>query len=262
MKIKILSGWSAPGGSTSHHISLTNLLNENGYDCTFYGPHDWHLDKCQSGKIQDAKIDPEDIVISHFLSIPEGLEVKKHILSLHETNLFPLEKVQPKGYDYIQYVSESQREWHSYDHNYVIIPPMVEHVEWKAPEEGSDRATIAGVVGSVDSHKQTHLAIEKALEDGFERVLLFGLVVDKPYFEEKIVPYLENGRAVLLGYLDDKAEMYNLVAKVYHMSKRETYGLVEAECKLAGIPYEGLENDQPVLSKDEILEKWQEVLAV
>jgi len=87
-------------------------------------------------------------------------------------------------------------------------------------------------------------------------------VVDKPYFEEKIVPYLENGRAVLLGYLDDKAEMYNLVAKVYHMSKRETYGLVEAECKLAGIPYEGLENDQPVLSKDEILEKWQEVLAV
>lgn len=260
MKIKILSGWSAPGGSTAHHISLTNLLNKNGYDCTFYGPHDWHLDKCQSGKIQEVKIDPEDIVISHFLDIPEELKVKKHILSLHETDLFPLQKVQPKGCDLIQYVSHSQKDWHAYEHDFVVIPPVVEQIDWKAPEEGSDRSQIAGVVGSIDKHKQPHLSIQKALEDGFERVLLFGIVSDKEYFEEFIVPYLENGRAVLLGYLEDKAEMYGLISKVYHMSKRETYGLVESECKLAGIPYEGLVNNQPILAEEDILNLWKEVL--
>ena len=29
-KVKIVSGWSNPGGSTIHHIGLTNLLNQNG----------------------------------------------------------------------------------------------------------------------------------------------------------------------------------------------------------------------------------------
>ena len=59
MKVKIVSGWSNPGGSTAHHISLTNLLNDNGYDCTFYGPHDWHKDKCKSANIQECRLDSE-----------------------------------------------------------------------------------------------------------------------------------------------------------------------------------------------------------
>ncbi len=29
-QIKLISGWSNPGGSTIHHINLINLLNENG----------------------------------------------------------------------------------------------------------------------------------------------------------------------------------------------------------------------------------------
>jgi hypothetical protein len=262
MKIKILSGWSAPGGSTQHHIDLTNLLNDNGYDCTFYGPHDYHVDKCKSGMLQEAKIDPEDIVISHFLKIPDGLDVKKHILSLHETNLFPLKELNPDCYDVIQYVSEQQREWQDYDHEYVIIPPMVDEVSWEAPEEGSDRSKIAGVIGSVDSHKQPHLAVQKALEDGFERVLMFGIITDKDYFEKELLEYVENGLVVMLGQMEDKNEMYNLVGKVYHMSKRETFGLVEAECKKVGIPFEGLENNPTVLTNEEVLGLWKNLLEV
>ena len=49
--VRIVSGWSNPGGSTVAFINLCNLFNNNGIDCTFYGPHDWHLDKCQSSSL-------------------------------------------------------------------------------------------------------------------------------------------------------------------------------------------------------------------
>ena len=108
MKVKIVSGWSNPGGSTTHHINLTNLLNDNGYDCTFYGPHDWHKDKCKSASIQECRLDSEDILISHFIQLPPA-NVKKHILSCHETNLFPLRDILPQWYDLIHFVSNYKR---------------------------------------------------------------------------------------------------------------------------------------------------------
>jgi len=49
--VKIVSGWSNRGGSTFAFINLTNALNKAGYDTTFYGPHEWHLDKCKSGRM-------------------------------------------------------------------------------------------------------------------------------------------------------------------------------------------------------------------
>ena len=70
-KVKIVSSWTRPGGGTVAHIALTNLLNENGYDCTMYGPHDWHLDKCKSDKFANCNIGPDEILISHFIQAPE-----------------------------------------------------------------------------------------------------------------------------------------------------------------------------------------------
>ena len=87
-KIKLVSGWSNPGGSTIHHISLTNLLNANGYDCTFYGPHDWHLDKCKSDKTSNLKLESDDVIIVHFLTFNSRPNVKQVILSCHEKNIF------------------------------------------------------------------------------------------------------------------------------------------------------------------------------
>ena len=54
--------------------------------------------------------------------------------------------------------------------------------------------------------------------------------------------------------------MYASVEAVYHASKRETYGLVEAECKAAGVPYRGVESNPEILSDEDILERWKEVL--
>ena len=51
--IKIISGFSSMGGSTEAFINLTNSLNEKGYETCFYGPHEYHLDKCNSKLIKE-----------------------------------------------------------------------------------------------------------------------------------------------------------------------------------------------------------------
>ena len=251
-KVKIVSGWSNPGGSTVHHIGLTNLLNDNGYDCTFYGPHEWHMDKCKSDHISKCLLTADDTLISHFIQVPTT-NVKKHILSCHETNLFPLQQIPTAGYDVIQYVSNFQREWHGINHPFKIIPPRVEKINWKfTPSQ------CAGVIGSIDEHKQPHKAIQQAFDDGFDRVLLYGQITDLPYFEKYIQPLM--GRVEIRNHVDDKEAMYGSVEAVYHASKRETYGLVEAECKLAGVPYRGVQNNPEILTDEEILERWKTVL--
>ncbi len=254
MQVKIVSGWSNPGGSTLHHIGLTNLLNANGIDCIFYGPHEWHRDKCKSGHISDCKLTVHDTLISHFIQVPTR-NIKKHILSCHETNLFRLKDIPTSGYDVIQYVSEFQRDWQGVlDRPHVIIPPRVEQIQWTSPENKT-----AAVIGSIDEHKQTHKAIEMAFEDGFDKVILYGQVTDPAYFETFIQPKLDH-RVEIRNHEDDKAAMYGSVEAVYHASKRETYGLVEAECKAAGVPFRGSENNPTILTDEEILRRWQKIL--
>jgi len=133
VKVSILSGWSNPGGSTLHHIALTNLLNENGFDCAFWGPHLWHLDKCEAKNFQQEEfnVGEDDILVSHFIQTNPRMKCRKHILSCHETNLFPLDKLGTKQYDAVQFVSDRQRIWQRVDG--VIIPPVIEEVKWEAP---------------------------------------------------------------------------------------------------------------------------------
>lgn len=252
-KIKLVSGWSNPGGSTIHHINLTNLLNANGYDCTFYGPHDWHLSKCRSGKLNQCSLNVYDTVISHFIQV-NSKNLKKHILSCHESNLFPLKQIPHDHYDVIQFVSNKQKQYHSINHPSVIIPPIVEKFNWIAP-----KANRAGIIGSIDPHKQTHVSIKSALEDGYDEVYLFGVITDSDYFNKEIQPLL-NSKVVIKNHYDSKEEMYGLVDMIYHNSKFETFGLVEAECNLNGIPFSGNRNNPEVLNSEEILERWSNLL--
>ena len=252
--VKLVSGWSNPGGSTQHHIFLTNLLNDNGYDCTFYGPHDWHLDKCNGKHLKDASLNVHDICISHFIEVKFN-KCKKHILSLHESNLYPIQFMDLSNIDCIQYVSNKQKKWHGVNHPNVIIPPHVDKFEWTAPNN-----KIAGVVGSVDGHKQTHLSVQNALRQGYKKVYLFGEITDMDYFKANLEKYIRTGEVEYLGHIDDKERLYGSVDAVFHHSIRETYGLVEAECKAAGVPFIGHHNDPEVISDEEILERWNKVL--
>jgi hypothetical protein len=252
-KIKLISGWSNPGGSTIHHINLTNLLNANGYDCTFYGPHDWHLNKCKSGKLEECKLTVYDTVITHFIRPYTG-NIKKHILSCHESDLFKLKTIPHSHYDVIHFVSNRQKQYHSINHPSVIIPPIVHKFNWIAP-----KVNRAGVIGSIDPHKQTHISIKQALQDGYDEVFVFGQGTDLNYFKKEIEPLLSL-KVVVKKHYDNKEEMYSLIDTVYHNSKFETYGLVEAECLLNGIPFKGVSNNPEILTNEEILERWKAIL--
>lgn len=258
-KIKIVSGWSNPGGSTTAHISLSNLLNENGLDCTFYGPHEWHRDKCKSGHISECRLDEDDILISHFIQ-PPTVKVKKHILSCHETNLFPLKQIPLQSYDVIHFVSQYQKDWHGVDHPSVVIPGIIDDISWSNPNNGT-----AGVVGSIDEHKQTHLSVQRAFDDGYNKVLLFGQINDKPYFDSEIEPLLRTGKVTIKNYCQDKEEMYGSVEAVYHSSKRECLPMVQGECLKAGIPFFGMERNMRgpedyLFDNQQILNKWKAIL--
>jgi hypothetical protein len=255
-KIKLISSWTRPGGGTVAHINLTNLLNDNGFDCTFYGPHEWHLNQCKGALLKDIIIEPTDTIISHFIQISPDVKFKKHILYCHEKDLFPLQKMNLFQYTLIVFVSNAQKQWHSVNHPSVIIPPLVKKINWTNPNNG-----VAGVIGSIDKNKQTHESIQRAIRHGFSTVKLFGETNDRMYFTQQVEPLLHGGSDVrLVGHEDDHEAMYGLISAVYHSSLSETFGLVEAECKLAGIPFNGPTNNQEILDEKEILDRWKKVL--
>ena len=245
------------------HIALTNLLNDNGYDCTFYGGQDCHLDKCKAKPLDEFHSTPDDIVITHFIRFKEKPPVcKKHILSCHETHMWPIKEMVSQGalslpsYDAIHFVSNFQKDWQDIEHpNIHIIPPIAEKVKWKRPKK-----KVAGIVGSIDWNKQVHKSINRALKRGYKKILLFGDVTDMPYFNDYIAKYIRSGQVVLAGHEDNREALYGQISEVFHSSIRETYGLVEAECRLSGIPFNGNSNKQPILSNEEILERWEKVL--
>jgi hypothetical protein len=261
-KIKILSGWSNPGGSTVAHINLCNLFNDSGLDCTFYGAHKWHLDKCKSDVLSNLQIQESDTIICHYLKLDNSLfKCKKYIFSCHETDVLDLKQHGVPKCDFIHFVSESQRQWQNIDHfevPIVVIPNVISKLT-KAPL-GTGKAA---VIGSIDSHKQTHVSIERAWQDGYRMVYLFGNITAPAYFDREVLPLIKTGKAIHIGHIDNKQKMYNMIDAVYHSSKRETFNFVKAECIATGVAYNGLdsaESNAEYWSNDRILEAWKKII--
>jgi len=255
--IKILTGWSHPGGSTLAHINLCNLFNENGYECRLYGPHYWHLGKCKGDLLNTAEFSKEDTVIAHWLATAEIPAFRKFILSCHETNLFPLKEKKLDAFDFVHFVSEFQKEWQDVDFPSVVIPNVLSDLKESPLNTGA-----AAVIGSIDEHKRTDLSIRRALDDGYEKVYVYGLVTDGDFFEKSVHSLLSNTVEVK-GYVEDKQVMYDSVDAVYHSSDRETFNYIKGECELTGVAYNGLDSADPnaeYLSSEDILDKWVNVL--
>lgn len=260
-KIKILSGHSEKGGSTTAFINLTNHLNLKGFDCTFYGPHTWHLNKCQSGMINDVRVEPDDIVICHFLRLDERPKAKKVILSIHEKNLFELKDVK-QYWDEVVFLHEGHRDYHnSYKGPYSLIPNLKENLE---KIEKSELDMVAGIIGTIDENKQTHISIQRAIDDGCEKIMIFGSVSEPNYYESKVKPLLSD-KVIHMGHVDGKQKMYNMIGRVYHSSISEVACLIKDECHTTNTKFFGNEatNHQVSdLSNDEIIEEWIKVFDI
>jgi hypothetical protein len=257
-KIKIISGHSEKGGSTTAFINLTNELNKNDYDCTFYGPHSWHLSKCKSGLLNDLKLDTNDIIICHFINLPERPKVKKVIFSLHEKNLFEIADIKP-FWDELVFINEEQRQYHNrYNGTYSIIPNLKEHLDLI---EKPELDLVAGVIGTIDVNKQTHTSIQRAINDGCEKVLVFGSVSDDKYYEEMVKP-LFSDKVIYVGHTDNKQDMYNSIGRVYHSSISEVACLIKDECKTTNTKFFGNDATTPdvsSLTNDEVINEWSNI---
>ena len=149
-------------------------MNESGYDATFFAPHDWYKNQCKSGDINKLEevLNDDSIILWHFCKPkPEFLHKGRHILSLRETNLVDLKQLEREGYlknfEFIHYVSNSQRAWHKVNYPFRIIPEIVSDLHLSPTK--SDKA---GVIGSIDRHKQTHQSIQRAIANKHPEILI------------------------------------------------------------------------------------------
>ena len=262
--IDIISGWSNKGGSTFAFVNLTNALNEAGYDTTFYGPHDWHLDKCKSGKLNNFKPNPDNVLITHFLQLQSRPQAKKVILFCHEKNIFEMGKLK-QYWDEAVFLNEKQRKYHAgYHGKYSIIPNLKE--ELSKSEKTEDVLKVAGIIGSFDENKQTHISIERALEDGYEKVLLYGNISEINYYNNSIKPLVEKYDNVIeCGFEPDKQKIYDSVGAVYLSSRSEVASLVKDECETTGTKFCGnhaTNHDVKELTNDEIIQEWVKVFRI
>jgi hypothetical protein len=256
--IKIISGWTNKGGSTAALITLTNELNKFGYNTTIYGPHTWHLDKCKSGLLDEnffKNVSKDDILICHFLNLGGRPNAKKVLLSCHEKNLFEVGKIK-QYWDEAIFINQKHRLYHKdYFGRYSIIPNLKENLK---PSDKPNLDMVAGIIGTFDENKQTHISIKRALEDGCEKIYLFGEAVSTSYYNTHIKPLLSD-KVIEFGFMSDKQLMYDMIGRVYHSSISEVATLVKDECYLTNTKFFGTESsDVPVstLTNDEIINKW------
>jgi glycosyltransferase involved in cell wall biosynthesis len=123
---------------------------------------------------------------------------------------------------------------------------------------------VAGVIGSFDENKQTHISIQRAFSEGYEKVYLFGNVTDPNYYEKYVKP-LMNENVIEYGFESDKQKIYNMVDAVFLSSKSEVASLVKDECESTGTKFYGntaTDHDVKELTNDEIIKEWIKVLGL
>lgn len=262
INVKIVSGYSAEGGSTTILINLTNMFNENGIETIFYGPHNYHLDKCRSDSIENLKLNKDDILLTHFYRFEKRPNVKNVVLACHEKWWFEVADI-PKYWDMLVFSHEEHRKYHSrYNGPYTTIPNPKEPL---VPIDKPELDLVAGVIGTVEERKQTHKSIERALEDGCTKILIYGKVPITDYFDKYVKKYLNHPYVKFMDFTNSKQEMYNSVGRVYHSSIGEVACLVKDECHMTNTQFFGNEETTHEVSKltnQEILELWKQTLMI
>ena len=263
--IKICTGWSNPGGSTTAFINLCNLFNESGHECTMYGPHDWHLTKCKGDNINNAKFTPTDKVIYHFLDVRKTrLPVDKFILSLHEKDLYPLKQKPAHIFDKIHFLNKEQLMWHEAHTIKNLSWFICGNVNENLKPTNKEKKKTAGIIGSIDRNKQVHISIERAIKDGHNDIRIYGSINDPEYWQNEVRPVVEkyDKKVTVVGYTENKQEIYDTVTDVYQSSLSENASLVSDECKLTNVNFHGNENiiEQSLWSNVAILRIWREQL--
>lgn len=240
-KVNIYSKMGLDGGSTIFFRELTNQLNATGeYDATLFTPQP--QPQCKSEVMTDRILinQPDTVVIAHLFPEMGRVNCKRKILSSHEMEMGPIADYYD-DFDAIHCVSQHQAEWHGVGHLSTVIPPFVELVDplpkyvlKDGREWLREPRNVAGIVGHLHTHKQTERAIEMALRDRCEQVLIYGGLGPVDYFQKKIWTLLDGEKVIYKGVGIDKQNMFDSFDTLYNFSKSETYSLTISEAISAG----------------------------
>lgn len=253
--IKILSGFSGPGGSTIAFSTLVNLFNSHNMPSCFYGPIKWEGINCNFDTINNLKIHKDDIFIFHFFPINQKLPCKLQILSCHETSIFPIKDMKDLVYDKIHFVSNFQKNYQKVDG--VIIPNPIRNFD-----KVDKNFKIAGIIGSIDPNKRVEKSIMRAKSDGFKDIRLYGNLTDPKYFQSNILPLLSD-EVTYRGVATDMNTVYKQISHVYHSPLLESFNLVKPECLLAGVQYmgeEGNDTEAEYWDNEKIVNSWRKFI--
>jgi hypothetical protein len=229
-----------------------------GHDASLWGPHDWHTNFVPGGRLQNCQIFNSDTAVAHFVNIASvaALNPSRLVVSCHESPfLNNLNEQDLTAADALHFVSAGQKAAHNLSIDSTIIPPNVADVTWN----GGPGKKVAGVIGSIDANKAPHVAAQHALQEGFDKVLLYGRLNDLDYYTTNVLPMIAEGRVEHRQHAE-RDEVYNSLDAVFCASRSETYGMVEAEVKKSNIPFYGASYAPEIMDSEEILDKWLNLL--
>lgn len=267
--IKILTGYSGPGGSTTALINLTNALNKVGYLTLFYGPDEYHTKNCRYGKnINLYREEYSEILIIHFVDFKNRpIHAKRVILACHENELYKVGE-QKCFWDECIFLNENHKNYHSsYTGPYRIIPNL--RAKIRKIEKIQEAKYCAGVIGGITYNKQTHISIQRALDDGYQKIYIFGVlpIMEASYYKKYVEPLIEKypDQIILYGFEEDKSKMYSMIDVVYlsSLSTYETATHQIHECRETDTIFKGNEYSYYAdnsWSNKKIIDAWIDVL--
>jgi len=122
-----------------------------------------------------------------------------------------------------------------------------------------------GIIGSIKRQNNIEEAVEQALLDGMETVIIFGYMKDPVYYYSKIVPLINKhpGQIKYAGFMDDRQKMYDAVSDVYS-SVSKPWSAVRHECTMTYTRFHAPEspNEGDRMANDQIFGIWKDELAL
>ena len=203
-------------------------------------------------------------MIVHFGHFPKRPKCKRVVLSLHEKELYKIKENQ--FWDECVFLNQEHRNYHSnYTGPYRIIPNLRENIK-KIPKIYESKYC-AGVIGSIDENKQTHISIQRALDDGYKKVYLFGKLASDSisYYEQYVKSLMDKypEKIIYKGFIENKSKMYAMIDAVYLSSLSEVSPLIVDECESTDTKFYGNSvcyYGERSWSNQEIINAWIDIL--
>ncbi|MFT5703970.1 MAG: hypothetical protein ACI9TO_001351 [Rickettsiales bacterium] len=302
--IKIISSHNIPNDENISAVALCNSLNQDGIDCVFYGLSSWHLDKCKTLPLSKFKVRKNDLIITtgfaldnhgdlfclntklrglhHLKSKRIGRVIKSQLKKFYNSlrgifyRKFASVKLifstnEDRDFDFVK-IAKFYDKIHLTDSNIISNKNIKHFVCPNVKNENLITITkthnkkVAGIVGTICSYRGILESINKSLEDGFEKIVIYGFMQDPVYFYDKIEPLMKEnkGKIQFAGFVESYLEIFSEISDIYFYPNSKIATTLPQYCASSLVDFHG--NDNVILvqniENDEAVKIWLKELGV